>query len=170
MAKKQKEKSWAEIEQEARKYVAKVLSSAAGRIRDDLTKEAFNAIAYFYTSYSPKYYNRHYYNFMENSFEKYYSNPHNKIFRGGVRLTPKKLDDLYQDPTQEVFDTVYAGFHGPASAMTFGYLSSYESPMEFSPTPRMEPSPLERILSMRDFIVRHIDVYIEYGKAKANKK
>lgn len=170
MAKKQKEKSWSDIERETRQYVGKILSSAAGKIRDDLTEEAFNSIVYFYTSYSPKYYNRHYYNFMENSFEKYYSNPHNKIYRGGVRLTPKKLDDIYQDSTIEVFDTVYAGLHGPASAITFGYSYISENPHEFSPTPRMTPSPIERILARRDYIVDHIDDYIEFGKAKANKK
>lgn len=170
MAKNQKEKSWAEIENEVRQYVNKVLSSTAGKIRDDLTEEAFNSIAYFYTSYPPKYYHRHYYNFMEHSFEKYYSNPHNKIFRGGVKLTPEKLDDLYQDPSYEVFDTVYSGFHGPASAITHGYSSIGEKPKDFSPVPKMEPSPMERILARRDYIVEHIDSYIEYGKNKARKK
>ena len=170
MSKKQKAKSWADVEKEARAYVGKVLSSAAGKIRDDLTEEAFYSITSFYTSYSPKYYHRHYYNFLENSFEKYYSNPHNKIYRGGVKLTPEKLDDLYQDSTREVFDTVYAGLHGPASAITFGYSWNNEKPKKFEPVPRMVPSPMERILAKRDYIVKNIDDYIEYGKQRAKNR
>lgn len=155
-----KTKSWADVEKEARRYVGKVLSSAAGKIRDDLTQEAFDSIAYFYTSWSPKYYHRHYYNFMEQSFEKYYSNPHGTIYRGGVKLTPESMDDIYQDPTQEVFDAVYHGFHGVSSM--------FVDPRTFSVTPVMEPSPLERILARRDYIAEHIDEYIDYGRKKAN--
>lgn len=165
MASIKKVKTWAEVEKDTRKYVGKILSATAGKIRDDLTEEAFNSIAYFYTSYSPKYYHRHYYNFMERSFEKYYSNPHNVIYRGGVRLTPEKLEELYTDPAPQVFDVVFAGFHGVQSAIDFGYDARPEATV-----PNMSPSPMERILAKRDYIADHIDKYIEYGKAQARKK
>ena len=154
--------SWADIEKDLKKYVGKIMSSAAGKIRDDLTQEAFNAIAYFYTSWSPEYYHRHYYNFMEKSFEKYYSNPHGTIYAGGVKLTPEKMDDIYQDPTQEVFDSVYAGFHGVSSM--------FVNPYAFYVTPTMKPSPMERILSKRDYIADHINEYIDYGKSRARSQ
>lgn len=154
--------TWSDLEKDLKKYIGNVLSGAAGKIRDDLTDEAFNSIAYFYTSYTPVSYHRHYYNFMEKSFEKYYSNPHGKIYRGGVRLTPEALDDIYQDPTQEVFDSVYAGFHGVSSM--------FVSPYTFSVTPVMEPSPMERILARRDFIAANIGDYVSYGKNKAKNQ
>lgn len=152
---------WADVKKDLKKYSSKVLSSAAGKVRDDLTEEAFNAIAYFYSSWTPTYYHRHYFNFMERSFEKYYSNPHGTRYSGGVKLTPKKMSDIYQDPTQEVFDSVYAGFHGVSSMFT--------NPDTFSVTPVMSPSPMERILSKREQIRKNTKEYIEYGKKQANK-
>lgn len=152
--------SWNDVKKDLKKYIGNVLSGAAGRIRDDLTEEAFNSIVQFYTSYTPVSYHRHYYNFMEKSFEKYYSNPHGKIYRGGVRLTPEMMDDIYQDSTQEVFDSVYAGFHGVSSM--------FETPKSFTVTPVMSPSPMEKVLERRDYIAMHIDDYIQAGVSKAN--
>lgn len=165
-----KNATWADVEADLKKYCGKVLSSAAGKIRDELTEEAFNAIVYFYTSWAPKYYRRHYYNFLEKSFEKYYSNPHGTIYRGGVKLTPEEMDDIYQHPkndpdydiVQEVFDSVYAGFHGVSSM--------FVNPYTFTVTPVMDPSPMERIYARRDYIERHIDEYIDYGKSQANSQ
>lgn len=156
-----KSATWADVERDLKKYCNKTLASAAGKIRDDLTAEAFNAVVFFYTSWSPKYYRRHYYNFLEKSFTKYYSNPHNTIFRGGVKLTPEEMDDIYQDPTQEVFDSVYAGFHGVSSM--------FVNPYTFTVTPVTEPSPMEMIIAKRDYIEQHISEYIDYGKSKANE-
>jgi hypothetical protein len=158
--------TWDDVENDLKHYVNKMLSSTAGKIRDDLTEETAQAIADFYADYTPEYYHRHvdakgrHYNFGKNSFEKYYSNPHGTIFSGGVILTPSRMDDIYQDSVQEVFDTVYHGFHGVSSM--------FVNPYTFSVTPVMSPSPIERIYAKRDYIRKHIDKYIEYGKKKAN--
>lgn len=169
MAKK-KNVSWDDVERDLKKYFGNLLAGAAGKIRDDLTQEAFNSMASFYTDWAPRYYKRHYYNFMENSFKKYYSNPHGTIYRGGVKLTPENMDNIYQkrkdmspqEATYEVFETVYHGFHGMASM--------FVSPHSFKVTPVMVPSPLERIKAKRDYIADHLDEYIEYGRKRARKK
>lgn len=156
--------SWAEIETHLEKYAKRVLSAAAGKIRDDLYKEAETAIADFYASYNPIYYRRHYYNFEKNSFRKYYSNKHGSIIYGGVELTPQLLDDIYQEKnTQEVFDTVFEGFHGPASM--------FYTPKTFSVIPpRMIPSPRQRLLNMRKRIMDSPEKYIEFGKKVARQE
>lgn len=155
--------SWSEIETHLEKYAKRVLSAAAGKIRDDLYKEAETAIADFYASYDPIYYRRHYYNFEKNSFRKYYSNKHNSIVYGGVELTPQSLDAIYQDGVQEVFDTVFEGFHGPASM--------FYTPKTFSVIPpRMIPSPRQRLLNMRKRIIDSPEKYIEFGKKVARQE
>lgn len=145
--------SWNDVKDEIRQYCKKVLSNVAGQIRDELTQEAQYAIEDFYNDYNPLYYHRHYWNFYNNSFKKYYSNPHGVIFRGGVELTPQDMSDIYQDPIQEVFDSVYAGFHGVSSM--------FVSPKSFSITPCMSPSPMKRLLDKRDQIIADIDDYVE---------
>lgn len=151
------------------KYSKEVGRITAASIRDELTETAFNAIVQFYEDYSPKSYQRHYYNFLEKSFRKYYSNAHGNIYRGGVEFTPQLMDDIYQSSngysstqvTEQVFDTVYAGFHGVASTQI--YPQGYE--------PRviphvMSPSPMEIIEKRRDEIVDNLQDYILKAQAK----
>lgn len=133
-------------------YAQNVTAKAAQLIADDMRESARYAIDEFYNDYSPKYYHRHYFNFKENSYKRYYKNQHNKIFIGGIEFTPERMKDIYQDPTQEVFDTVYAGFHGVSSM--------FISPNSFTVTPRMNPSPIQIIKKKRDNITHNIDKYI----------
>ena len=165
------------LEKKLNKYVQNVCRVAAGKIRDDLNEEAITAIAKFYTSYSPKHYKRHYYNFMDNSFQKYYANPHNKIYYGGVKLTPELMDDIYQADTQQVFDTVYAGFHGPASMIgignshpdIYGVEKFYNHPLgdyTINVPARMWPSPMQRLLDKKNEIIYNIQDYIDYASKK----
>ena len=150
------------------KYSKEVGRITAVDIRDELTETAFNAIVAFYESYTPRSYKRHYYNFLEKSFRKYYSNAHGTIFRGGVELTPQLMDNIYQSSagyspaqvTEQVFDTVYAGFHGVASTQIY----PGEAP-RFSPAV-MRPSPMELILSKRDEIENNLDKYIQKAQSK----
>lgn len=155
------------LEDYIKKKVQEIGRITAGKIRDDLTEEAKIAIQAFYDDYSPKYYHRHYYNFKKNSFKKYYANPHNKIYYGGVELTPEALDDLYQDNTEQVFDSVYAGFHGVASMIGEGYYSIGQTPQKFALVPRrMSPSPMQRLLDKRDYIEKNIQDYLDYAQSK----
>lgn len=132
----------------------------ATKVRDNLTMSAAVAIESFYEDYTPKYYKRHYYNFRENSFRKFYENKHGKIIRGGVELSPEMMDDIYKDSKEEVFDMVFAGYHGVASG--------FNEPYTFTPVHVMRPSPLELIEESRNNIVNHIGAFEKYGYSKAS--
>ena len=152
---------------EIEKYCQNVLRQTTADIRDELTQEAFDAIVAFYESYSPKIYRRHYFNFLEHSFKKYYKNPHNQIYYGGVQLTPETLRNCYQDDTREVFDTVYSGYHGPANMIGYGWESIGETPMAFSIVPKqMVPSPRQRIIDKKKYIEQHLQDYIDNAQKK----
>ena len=167
-----------ELENHIKKYTKDVMRVTAGKIRDDLTEEAFTSIVKFYTSYSPKYYHRHYYNFMENSFKKYYANPHSKIYYGGVELTPEAMDNIYQDSTEEVFESVYAGFHGPASMIGGGYATNLgieprffhqsSGKYTYNIPERMKPSPIESLYIKQNEIENNIQDYIDYAQSRVN--
>ena len=137
-----------------KKYTEQVCVGMATFTRDDLTDTALRAMANFYGDYTPRFYKRHYYNFMDNSFEKYYRNPHGSIVRGGVELTYEDMENIYSDPVNEVFDMVYSGFHGPISVKN-------ES------VPRSTP-PKEEIETYRDYLVSNINQYRDYGLNRAN--
>ena len=92
--------------QDLKTYSTTVCVSLATQVRDVMYDEAKTAIALFYASYDPIYYNRRYYNFENNSFKKYYSNPHGSIVRGGVELTPNNLDDIYRADASYIFKLV----------------------------------------------------------------
>ena len=130
--------------------------NAAGRIRDELYEEAKLAIEDFYNSYNPIYYRRHYYNFYNKSFKKYYSNAHGTIYRGGIELTPENLDEIYKHPASDVFDSVYAGIHGPA-AMGFTWHHPKGGAIGAAP---ITASPMETLLKKRDYIIDHIEDYL----------
>ena len=138
------------FKKELQKYSNSFIKGIAQKVKEELIQTAFNAIVRFYTSWSPKYYERHYYNFMDYSFKGYYKNPHNMIVRGGVELTPYRMRDIYEDPTQEVFDLVYQGFHGMAGITNPNI-------------PRMNPSPIQLLYLRRDNIVKNISIYEKYG-------
>ena len=68
---------------------------AATECREILSDAVQMAIWSFYADYTPVKYVRHYYNFLKNSYIKYYKNPHNKIIYGGVELSPDNMKDIY---------------------------------------------------------------------------
>lgn len=141
------------IKDDMEKYKNTLGRSLAGQFRDELTLAATNAMGAFYGDYSPKKYKRHYYNFMENSFRPYYSNPHNTIFRGGVELTPSAMDSIYDEPVELVFNDVFElGYHGP---------------QEFAPA-QMSPSPLRIVLDKQEYIHKNPMKYIEKAKKVAD--
>lgn len=150
------------LESDLVKYFHKTLSYTASLIADELTETAAFSIDAFYNDYSPRYYHRHYYNFKNKSFRRYYSNPHGKTYAGGVELTPEMMDSIYQDPVGEVFDMVYSGFHGVSSG--------YEKPYSFTATPVMKPSPMEIILQKKEEIVKGINKYVQKGQDAASKE
>lgn len=148
-----------ELYDDLKKYGKNFCVGMASKVRDKLTMAAAIAIESFYQDYTPIYYKRHYYNFRDNSFRKFYENKHGQIIRGGVELSPDSMDSLYQDPKEEVFDMVYAGYHGVASG--------FNSPYTFTPVHIMQPSPLEIIKISRDNLIKHIDMLEIFGYHRA---
>lgn len=142
------------LEQDLRKYANAVARNAASAVADELMTEADNVIQEFYADYTPQYYQRHFYNFENNSYLRYYSNPHNTIFRGGVELTPDALDNIYNYPGSGVFASVYAGYHG----------------LPLGSTPVMFPSPMNRLYMKQEEIIKNIDQYIDAAKSMASRE
>ena len=154
MAKK-KIKTINDLRDEIKRIADKKMVRIAAKIRDDLTETAGSAIQAFYNNYrpgsdgEPLYYQRHYWNFEEHSFQKYYAHSlSSDIYYGGVRLTPELMYDVYREDTFEVFTSVYSGYHGPKEL--------YNSYTKRIP-PIMSPSPRERIILRRDEIKRQLE-------------
>ena len=92
------------LEEKLKEYSKNIAKNMAIEAREILYEEAPVCMWEFYSSWAPKYYERHYWNLMFDSFEKYYSNPHNTVYRGGVKLSPNKMADMYRLSTEEVFN------------------------------------------------------------------
>ena len=108
---------------------------AAKVARDELTKTAKDAILAFYHDYTPSDYQRHYYNFLKNSFKPLYKNNHKVTYSGGIWITFDELDQIYKGDAQMIGEQVYAGKHG-----------NWETLNTELSTPTMSPSPMEIIL------------------------
>lgn len=145
------------LPEELIEYSKKVCAKTAQLIADEMKETAQFAITEFYNNYTPKYYRRHNdrepYNFPKLSYQRVYDNRHSKKFIGGIELTPERMKDIYQDSTQEVFDSVYAGFHGVSSM--------FVSPKSFSVTPVMTPSPMMIIREKHEKIKNNLDEYLK---------
>lgn len=150
-----------ELIQDLKTYGTAMCVSLAAQTRDEMYEEAKYAIDSFYGDYDPLYYKRHFYNFENNSFKKYYKNPHGSIVRGGIELTPSNLADIYRADSEYVFDLVYSGQHGNAGAFPH---------QVFNMPPVMSPSPMEILLDKRDSIVTNISNYTGEAIASARKK
>lgn len=121
------------------KYVNKVGTSAANTIADYMDYSALSAMYAFYSSYTPKVYDRHYYNFMDQSHRRFVDITLG-YYEGGVELNSDFMDEIYDDPASLVFGYVYEGYHGsPEVDEKYGI-------------PRMMPSPMMRIIEYRDAI------------------
>lgn len=148
------------LKEDLKTYATAACVGLAAKTRDIMYEEAKTAIAMFYASYDPVRYKRHYTNFENNSFQKYYSNPHNSIVRGGVELTPDNLDDIYKIDANYIFKLVYTGHHGNAGAF----------PQSISNMPPVTEAPLQMLLDMRSAIVNNIGNYKGYAMDAASKK
>lgn len=149
-----------ELVKDLKKYASTVCVSLASQVRDELYETARYAIEEFYNDYSPWNYRRHYYNFINKSFYKFYRNPHNSIIRGGIELSYEQMDDIYKADTDYVFDLVYHGFHGNVGS----FLHSISNI-----PPVMNPTPLDILYDKRDYLINNINNYTNIAIDKANK-
>ncbi len=149
-----------ELKNDLKTYATAVCVGLATRVRDVMYDEAKTAISIFYADYDPIYYHRHYDNFLQNSFKKYYSNPHNSIVRGGVELTPYNLDDIYRADAGYIFKLVYTGHHGNVGAF----------PHDVYNIPPVTEAPLQMLLDTRAAIISNIGNYKGVAMNAAAKK
>ena len=141
-----------DIAKEIEQYSRDIAQQMARNTRDKLAKTAEIAIKKFYDHYDPIVYDRHtpLMGNIRKSFRKFYANPHNTVFRGGIELSPEWMDDLYSTPKHPVdkdmiFNLIYAGYHGN--------VGMFPVPVETVP-PIMDPSPLDILLNTRDNLMK----------------
>lgn len=162
-------------------YSRNVAKYAAIEVREELYKTAQQSIEYFYATYTPgDYYRRkaeylitngnneieeesdftyvRTYN-LKRSYKKWYHNNHDKVFTGGVILSPEFMDDIYRGSRELIFDLAYAGYHG---------LDSFLQPQRPSaPFGVTSPSPMEMIENKANEIIKKPDKYIQKGLTNA---
>ena len=110
-------------------------SSLAHKISDEMAEEYQYVIERFYSEYDPEYYVRHSKRGMKpglnKTFKKYYKNPHNTIYYGGIEITSDNMYDDYRDPKEKVLSSFLAGYHGRPSAGIESSLLPYKHMLRF---------------------------------------
>lgn len=143
------------LEEKARK--------ATSRIADDLTKEANRAIDEFY-SWSPRRYKRQEAIRKINKPKRYYRNPHNTIYRGGVELPASTGGSYHANylpghpavSDEYIADLFYAGRHGATECFPRWVLNHIRNM-----PPTMSPSPIEMIETKYNEISNNLANYFE---------
>ena len=123
---------------ELKEFRSAWLKEAAVIARDELVETAKSAVLAFYHDYTPSTYQRHYYNFLTNSFKPLYKNNHGVSYSGGIYITLEDLAQIYRGDAEMIGEQFYAGEHG-----------HFETLNTEMPTPIMTPSPMEIILNKR---------------------
>ena len=94
-------------------------SNLAHKISDEMAQEYQYVIDRFYSEYDPEYYVRHSERGMRpglnKTFRKYYKNPHNTIYYGGIEITSNNMYADYRDPKEKVLSSFLDGYHGRPS-------------------------------------------------------
>ena len=94
-------------------------SNLAHKISDEMAEEYQYVIERFYSEYSPKHYVRHSDRGMtpglNKTFKKYYKNPHNTIYYGGIEITSENMYDDYRDSKEKVLSSFLRRLFSSAS-------------------------------------------------------
>lgn len=130
------------LTEELTRFRSAWVKEAAIIARDELSQTAKDAVLAFYRDYAPSTYQRHYYNFLTNSFKPLYKNNHGVSYSGGIYITLEDLAQIYRGDAEMIGEQVYAGEHG-----------HFETLGVDMPTPVMSPSPMEIILRKHDELV-----------------
>lgn len=104
-------------------------SSLAHKISDEMAQEYEYVIERFYGEYNPKYYKRH--PGLNKTFKKYYKNPHNTIYYGGIEITSDNMYNDYRDSKEDVLNSFLAGYHGRPSAGIESSILPYKHMLKF---------------------------------------
>ena len=110
-------------------------SSLAHKISDEMAEEYQYVIERFYSEYDPEYYVRHSQRGMKpgltKTFKKYYKNPHNTIYYGGIEILADRMYNDYRDSKEKVLSSFLNGYHGRPSAGIESSLLPYKHMLKF---------------------------------------
>lgn len=110
-------------------------SNLAHKISDEMADEYQYIIERFYGEYKPEHYKRHSARGLmpglNKTFKKYYKNPHNVIYYGGIEIDSEKMYNDYHDSKDEVLDSFLAGYHGRESEDIRSSLLPYQHMLNF---------------------------------------
>lgn len=110
-------------------------SSLAHKISDEMAEEYQYVVERFYSEYDPEYYVRHSGRGMRpglnKTFKKYYKNPHNTIYYGGIEITSDNMYNDYHDSKEKVLSSFLDGYHGRPSAGIESSLLPYKHMLKF---------------------------------------
>lgn len=109
-----------DIENDVKKFSNIISKNLANRFAEELVNEYQYIVRNFYAEYTPKYYIRHIHRGYQIdglllTYKKYYKNPHNKIYYGGIEITSEKMYEDYSDSNVDVLNSFLNGFHGRPS-------------------------------------------------------
>ena len=68
---------------------------------------------------------------LEKTFKKYYKNPHNTIYYGGIEITSDNMYDDYRDSKEKVLSSFLNGYHGRPSAGIESSILPYKHMLKF---------------------------------------
>lgn len=108
------------LREDIRKYLRTFAESYCKDAEREITKMAKCAIEEFYSSYSPRYYDRTF-DLRDNSYEPYYKD-NGKVIYGGVRISSDNMRDYKNANAFEVAELGWSGWHGDSS----GYGGKFE--------------------------------------------
>ena len=110
-------------------------SNLAHKISNDMAEEYQCVIERFYSEYNPEYYVRHSERGMmpglNKTFKKYYKNPHNTIYYGGIEITSENMYGDYHDSKERVLTSFLDGYHGRPSAGIESSLLPYKHMLKY---------------------------------------
>lgn len=110
-------------------------SGLAHKISDEMADEYQYVIEKFYSEYNPEYYVRHSERGMMpgliKTFKKYYKNPHNTIYYGGIEITTDNMYNDYRDSKEKVLSSFLNGYHGRPSAGVESSLLPYKHMLKY---------------------------------------
>ena len=110
-------------------------SNLAHKISDEMAEEYQYVIERFYGEYSPEYYVRHSERGMmpglNKTFKKYYRNPHNTVYYGGIEITSENMYNDYHDSKEKVLSSFLDGYHGRPSAGVESSLLPYRHMLKY---------------------------------------
>ena len=141
------------LEADIKKLSHSVNSSLAHTMSKELEKEYNYVINNFYNEYTPKYYQRHNPGGLYKTYQRYYKNPHNRIYYGGIEITEDKMYDDYHNSRIDVLNSFLNGYHGHPRLGIYSSINTYDHMTRY-----------------RDFLSNHVNDYIPDALNEARKQ